>query len=149
MLSVVLDTNSFDAIALHDDRLRCVQRAVTEGRIHLIVTHIQIDEVRATPDDAKRKQLLVLASESNTPTSVFIVGVSKLGFAAVSSDEDAAIYDEVAGPRRKHVNDAILLTTALRRGATLVTDERRRLPNRCRKHGVPVLSTAELIAAIT
>lgn len=144
MLRVLLDSNAVDPIALDEARYSCIALAIADQWLELIVTHVQTDELAATPDREKRTALLQLASVANTDTAGFVVGSSRLGKAALTSDEEATIYDQVAGRKRKHANDAMLLLTARRENVPLVTNETR-LPKFCRQYGVACWSSAELM----
>jgi len=132
---------------MHANRLRLVREAVEEGRLELIVTHVQIDEVSATPDDAKRRLLLELAHETNADTAGFVIGVSKLDMAAIGTDEENRLIEDVTAGNTRHAEDALLLSTAKRDGAVLVTNERR-LANRCRTEGVPASTPEEFLERV-
>lgn len=147
MVRVLLDSNAFDAIALDDATLALVEKAIQAGQLELVVTHIQIDEVSATPDEARRSRLLRLSSTANTVTAGFVFDVSRLDYAALMSEDEVAIYDRVTAGNVRHAEDALLLLTAKREGIAIVTDERR-LPNQCRAEGVTAWTPSELLAML-
>ncbi|HWS44298.1 MAG TPA: hypothetical protein VN636_00420 [Acidimicrobiia bacterium] len=55
MQSFMLDSNLFDVLS--EKRLEAVTEAVELGRLDLVMTHVQLDEIARTPDLAKRKRL--------------------------------------------------------------------------------------------
>lgn len=146
-LRALLDSNAFDSIALDPVRLRSVTDAVGQGRLVLLVTHVQVDEVDAIPDDAKRRSLAALALAPNTTTAGFVVGVSRVGLAAVGTAEENALSGEVTTGDGRHARDALLVSTALSQRALLVTNDRR-LTNQCLRRGVPVCDPDELLGRL-
>ena len=58
-LKVMFDSNAYDAILAHGDgdRLRAL---VDAGRLVIVTTHVQEDELRRIADPAKRERLLAL-----------------------------------------------------------------------------------------
>lgn len=116
---MIADPTLFDA----------VNGAIAEGRIEVHVTHVQIDEAMATPDEkaAKRSALAnVLANSAaqRSPTYGFIVGMSRLGEAMITGDDFVATYsaEVVAFPSRR--NDVVLIATAWKMGAQFVTEDK-------------------------
>jgi hypothetical protein len=144
---VMLDSNAFDALALDDAVRSKVERATIEGRLELIRTHIQDDEIEAIKNDDRRQALLSLTTRIE-PTAVFVLDHSRLGLARLGSDEANAIYNEIAGPSLRHVPDAIIAVTAHDEGIPLVTNETGRLPAQCSRHGIETMSTDELLARL-
>jgi predicted nucleic acid-binding protein len=146
MLRVMLDSNAFNALAL-DDRVRAmVERAVDGGLLELVVTHVQADELSRTPDADLRRRLLRLTVVA-TMTAAFVIGVSRVGMAAIGTDEENAIYEAVTNGNVRHAEDALILITARREGIPVVTDEKR-LPKQCRQHNVQTMTTHELLLRI-
>lgn len=76
MLRVLVDSNAFNSIALDAGNLRRMANAISAGRLQLVVTHVQVDEVKATPDEPKRKRLLRLSSSPDTATAGLVLDVS-------------------------------------------------------------------------
>jgi hypothetical protein len=63
-----IDSNIFDKIADERGAASLVGRLVGRNVIELLVTHIQIDEIVATPDAARRKHLLISVPYREVPT---------------------------------------------------------------------------------
>src|SRR5687768_17482011 len=112
-LTVMLDSNAIDALALDDHVLARVERAVLDGTLVLVVTHLQYDELNRTPDDDRRRRLLRLTLRG-THTAGFVLDVSRLDMAALASEAEHAIYEDVTKGNVKHAEDALILLTARR-----------------------------------
>lgn len=141
----MLDSNAFDALALDDQVRSVVSSAVERGTLDLVVTHVQMDELDATPDP-KRAALRRL-TVSATYTSGFVFDVSRMDMAALSTDEEAAIFDAVTGGNRRHGKDALILLTARREGIAVVTNDERLLKH-CATQAVETMTPAELLARL-
>lgn len=96
-----------------------------------LVTHIQRDEIEKVSDEERRNALLSsfkLCEAEQVPTGVFVLGVSRIGQAALG---DGGVYHRIYtelsilnGSKRKrqsHMADAIIGATAHVRGVGLVT----------------------------
>jgi|SRR5690554_3958018 len=96
-----------------------------------LVTHIQRDEIGKVSNEERRSALLgafELCEAELVPTGVFVVGVSRIGQAALGGGGTYhRIYTELTaldGSKRKHhshMADAIIGATAHVRGVGLVT----------------------------
>jgi len=96
-----------------------------------LVTHIQRDEIGKVSNEERRSALLgtfELCGAEQVPTSVFVLGVSRIGQAALDGGGTYhRIYTELSAldsSKRKHQShmaDAIIGTTAQVRGVGLVT----------------------------
>lgn len=146
----MLDTQIFDRVADGD-----IPVEVLRGR-RLFVTHVQIGELQAIPDDARRTAILAVFHDlgaDTVPTSSAIWGDSYWGQAEWS---DGSAYESIltrlqeldakAGKRPKGFNqsrDARIAETALKRGFTLVTDDKN-LAAVMRESGGRAISSKEL-----
>lgn len=122
-----------------------VGTAVEEGRLDLVVTHVQMEELEAAPDP--RRAALRRLTVSATYTSGFVLDVSRLGMAALSTTEEAAIFDAVTGENPRHNEDALILLTARREQMPVVTNDERLLKH-CAMQGVETVTPAELLARL-
>jgi hypothetical protein len=127
----MLDTNAFDRVA--DGNIRA---DALRGR-RLVVTHVQLDEIRAITNEKRRASLLALFSEIGAemvPTSTGIFGDSHFGQPEWSAED--GVYeamlarlqelDKAAGKRPRGFNqsrDVRIAETALRRDCTRVTGD--------------------------
>ena len=104
-------------------------------QISILTTHIQIDELSATPDIIRRKRLLECASEicEFIPTRGFVLGVSRLGMARLSNGEE---IERIRQGNLRRTQDALISATASFDANFLVTEDhsfatrvQRNLPN--------------------
>ncbi|MDP4026982.1 hypothetical protein Q8W71_30800 [Methylobacterium sp. NEAU 140] len=127
----MLDTNVFSRVV---DGVIPVPAAA--GR-RLLVTGVQADECRATPCPARRAELL-RAIEELAPelclASTFCLGIEGAGFGQAEWNDGSGRFDAMLTrlkaidrkPPRQHVNqirDIVIAETALKLGATLVSDD--------------------------
>jgi hypothetical protein len=68
-LRVMLDSNAFDALALDDHVRAVVDSAVEAGTLDLVVTHVQMDELDATPDPKRAALRRLTVSATYTSAS--------------------------------------------------------------------------------
>ena len=83
----MFDTNIFDKIIGKEGLKIQIVELKDKRQIAILTTHIQIDELSATPDIVRRKRLLECASEicEFIPTMGFVLDVSRLGMARLSN----------------------------------------------------------------
>jgi len=118
----MFDTNIFNAIL--EGNINFTQ---FPKQIRLFVTHIQRDEIEAisNPDKLERKQKLLQIfnniEQEKIPTESAIYGVSKYGEAKYARED--TLIKELTGGKKKHVKDALIGETAIRRNIILVTDD--------------------------
>lgn len=137
----VLDTNAFT----------CLMEGVIELEDlpagEFIVTPLQIAELEATPDPAKRKRLFD-AVDAVSPTQVegesFCFDVAGAGFGQAkwtSGDSYSRLYSslEKARPDKNNRVDALIAEVALKNGWSLVTNDRR-LAESAERCGVAVIN---------
>jgi predicted nucleic acid-binding protein len=129
VLRFVLDTHVLDAMIADPTLLDAVNGAVAEGRIEVHVTHVQIDEAMATPDEKADKrsalaQTLADSAAQRSPTYGFIIGMSRLDEATITGDDFAATYSAEVAAFPSQGNDAVLISTAWKIGAKFVTEDR-------------------------
>ncbi len=58
----ILESNVYDQVVATPERRRLFGAACESGRIELLLTHVQHDELMAIPDEAKRAAILSLPS---------------------------------------------------------------------------------------
>lgn len=148
-LRVLFDTNAIDTLALGDPALfDTLRRAVEDGRLECLWTHVTSDEICRIPDEAERSRRIVLVASLArlVPTGAFVVGYSRVDFARLAEDPEAVEAFRLGN--LKHTEDALLAATAEVEGAVLVTADRR-LRARCEARGVPVLYVEDVAAAVT
>src|SRR5712691_8698035 len=122
----MLDTNAFNR-ALDE----AVNPALLSHRGKLFVTHVQLDELRATRRTERLEQLLSIFTaidQENVTTAAAVWGVSKWD-SAEYGDADGAYGSMLANlnsrnsSKGNNTRDILIAVTALKRGYTLVTDD--------------------------
>lgn len=134
----MLDSMIYDKIALDPDFMGKLKVACNQGVITVLSTHIQEDQLAATPDPRWRVTLLNTL-EAIAPTKVatagLVWGLSKWGESAWGDGVESGIsVGQVDSDARNHTQDALIATTAARDADILVTEETR-LQNRLRALG--------------
>ena len=130
----MFDSNVFDVLVDRTEVGSKVHSAVSEGRIEVISTHVQRDELSATPDPAKRARLLEIFADlvREVPAGSFVIGESRLDQARIDGPTvGTGEFDSVlrtSGSDRpdgtpNHTRDALIVDTAKAEGAILVSAE--------------------------
>lgn len=127
----LLDSNVYDRLVETPEIQRRAIEAHTSGRIELLRTHVQVDELERDIDKAP---YTLAIPGTPVPTYGLVLGVSKLGLARFG---ETAKIDAIRSPQRNHTHDALLATTAQYEGAILVTEDRR-LRRRAEGEGIEV-----------
>lgn len=140
VLKAMIDTMVFDRLLDEPTAVQAVSQAVRDGRLALFTTHVQEDQIAAVPDPLRRKRLQALPREV-IPSSVFIVGFSRLNYAALGPGDD---YTAVHAGRSKHIADAVIADTAGARCDALITEDAR-LIKRATERGLEVWTTERLL----
>lgn len=124
--------------------------AKSAGELQIIRSHLQIDQNDRMPDKARLARIKILRDEfeeSESPTSLFILGSSRLGQAKLGNESISQVYDSMLpSPDTRLGNrlDAVLALTAQEIGAVFVTADRN-LAKRCRQHSIGVWELGDLI----
>jgi hypothetical protein len=118
---VVLDNDATQQLAGDSAALDVLRRAVRDGRLQLLATHVLRDEVAAWRIARKRapKEAL-LADAVDVPTGGIIFDQSKFDQMAWAPDDEA--FDRLMrGDGQRHGHDALISSTALAQNAALVS----------------------------
>ena len=123
----MLDTNAFN---------RALDGAVNPASLsscgRLFVTHVQLNELLATRSSERLEQLLSVfnaVDQERVPTTAAVWGVSEWG-GAEYGDSDGAYGTMIEslnsrnGSKENNTRDILIAVTALKRGYTLVTNDR-------------------------
>lgn len=136
----LLDSNAYDPIA-DDPEARCLATAACQqGRVELLMTHVQWDELCKIAEAAKRT-LVATIPFVIVATYGLIIGTSRVGLARLGEQDKT---EAIRNYKDKHSRDALLATTALMEGAVLVTNDRR-LTNFARRESVDVWSSGDFV----
>jgi len=147
MRRAVLDSNAVDPLIDRPGAYEAVRAALDAGRVELLFTHVNIDELAAVPELDRRSRLLLTLIDIGrlVPTGAFALDVSRLNFARL--DEDVDVIEALRSGNVDHTRDALIAATAIYEGCALVTNERR-LTARARDRGIQVLTTLDLLAEL-
>jgi predicted nucleic acid-binding protein len=126
MQKIMLDTNEYDRLLAAQDAYDMLLGLLFKGRIQLLSTHIQRDEILAVSDVVKKSRLeSLLAHAHMIATRGIVLGVSRFGLAKYGSDEDHRLIEHVRGSSwKRKTNDALIAATAARDADVFVTDDR-------------------------
>lgn len=146
---VMFDTNIFNHILGGSIAID----AVTSLAVPIFVTYVQHDELEATPLEERRVALLSIFRKvitEDAPTESFVIGVSRIGMAKISSpvlptesavwdvsrwdqakwgDEDnlyttiKRLLDGLNNSKKNNIHDALIAETAIKNGLTLITHD--------------------------
>ena len=118
-MRVVLDTVIYNRAVEYPKFGNVLRRACEQGHIQLVSTHVQRDQLKATPDEGKRRELLMLfdaVSATIMPTAAAVWDVSKWDEAEWPDDERIKFFEQTlrgtAPAHAGHANDALLAVTA-------------------------------------
>ena len=122
----MLDTNAFNR-ALDSG----LEPSVLSRRGPLFVTHIQLNELQATKNTDRLRQLLAVftdVEQETVPTAAAVWGVSEWGgseYGSAGGSYDAMLksLNGRNGNKKSNAQDVLIAVTALKRGYTLVTDD--------------------------
>ncbi|MHB1128906.1 MAG: hypothetical protein ACYC06_02525 [Ilumatobacteraceae bacterium] len=153
VLKLMLDTNVVDKLVADRELLGILRREVDAGKIELLITHVQIDEVLNTREDKRAKrdalvQLLVELPARRVATYGFIPGLSRLGNAMPGSAGNGALLLELTGGNTRHNEDAVIVLTAAWFYADVVSENTKDVPKMANKAGILSHRTQDLHALI-
>jgi hypothetical protein len=104
----LLDSNAYDPL-VDDPQARAIAvTACRDGRIELLLTHVQWDELCAIPD-AERRTIAANIPFVIVATYGMILGTSRLGLARLGEGEK---IEAIRNYSDKHSRDALLAATA-------------------------------------
>jgi predicted nucleic acid-binding protein len=139
----LIDTHIYDKIVDTPGALALVKQLVAAGRVSLLSTHVQADEIAATPD-RERAGLLAAVPVELVPTSGAVYGTSAFGMARYGEPES---FESLHGGNPKHTEDALIAATAQFEDATLVTEDVT-LTKRATREGIAVIAWDVLYARL-
>ena len=137
----LLDSNAYDPLVDDPKAWRLAVEACRAGRIELLMTHVQWDEL-CEIGDAERRAMAASIPFVIVATYGMILGPSKVGLARIGEPEKV---EAVRNYSDNHSHDALLAATAEKEGAILVTNDGR-LTKFARRAGIEVWSSATFAA---
>ncbi|MGY2876541.1 putative nucleic acid-binding protein [Marmoricola sp. URHA0025 HA25] len=145
---VLFDSNVYDVFADDEGLRQTLGDPIDGGRLHLLTTHVQRDELTAVGDARRRERLLgVLRLAEPVAAGGFVLGSSRLGEARLMSEADAAVFDTKMRNGMRDAggtNDALIIATASFENAMLVSEDRR-CRARAQRAGVSAVEVAWLL----
>lgn len=135
------DSMLFDALAEDETVRRSAVTLSRAGRLRIVTTHIQEDELAAVRDLSKYWRIKSIP-RSIILTSDFVADVSRLDMARLG---DGRAY-ELIRVGHHHIGDALIAATAEHEGLTLVTNDRRLTNQTSTKLRVPIWSIEDFLA---
>jgi hypothetical protein len=136
------DSCVIDRFVEDDDKGRGLMRAIDDGRLELVTTHVQGTENERTPDPLKRARLAAVP-RVEVGASVCVLGHWRLGVDRLGNGE---VYKHIARSP-KDVEDGMIADTAVAEGLPLVTEDAR-LRKRALEVGAVVWRVDDLIAQL-
>lgn len=124
---IMLDTNQYDRLLAAPETYNRLLRLLSEGKIELLTTHIQRDEIMAVGDVEKKARLEALLGHAHLiGTRGAVFGISKFGLARFGSDEDHDLIAHIRGTAwERKTEDALIAATASKDADTFVTNDER------------------------
>jgi Na+/phosphate symporter len=149
MAKYLLDGNCFDFLARNPEDFKAISIARASSLIEIIGTHVESDEMRRTERDkpeyaAKLEKIRDSLSIRRVLASGFVFEISKLNEATLFGWDEIDDFVEMTNDNPRHAEDAILVRTARKENAVLVTEEKSRLPRIARERQVDVINTSAL-----
>jgi hypothetical protein len=136
----MIDTNVVDELARDVTFFESVHEATLRGRIRLLVTSIQVDELLAAPGHTWLIHVLIWMGAQSVHTAGAVVGggrivSSRLDMTRLLGDVESVRHRNYVGDVPRRSMDALILGTAQAEGVPLVTAERKpRSLSRMRKY---------------
>ncbi len=129
-MRLMLDSHVYDRVIATPGLPELIGRLHDAGKVVILRTHIQEDEIERTPDIVKRQRLQSIAG-TKIPTSGAVWDVSRWGEATYGDGAGDIKIGDVAGQSGNHVEDALIAATAALAADALVTEDKR-LSNRAK-----------------
>ena len=129
MQKIMLDTNIYDKIITTSGMTERLNQLSKDGKITILCTHIQEDELANIPNEQKRK-LIEEIIKIKVPTNGMVWDVSRWDEATFGNGSSIGFgIDDIRSPSKNHTGDSLIATTAARDAEIFVTDDIR-LTNR-------------------
>jgi hypothetical protein len=136
MVKCLFDSMIYDRLVEDEGCRNLLIRRCEQGLVEVLVTHIQLDQLQATPDAEKRALLLAMANairSTRIPTDGAVWGLSKWGESKWGGGTADIKVDDIASGNLRHYADGLLVATAAAEADIFVTEETR-LPKKIRRY---------------
>lgn len=133
----MLDSNVHDLVVANRATKDAIVTAIRGGRLTLVSTHVQRDELSCAPATKRDALLDIYKLAEIVPTSGAVWDVSRWDESTYVADEVNASIDALMAGNSKHAEDALIASTAAAAADVLVTNEIR-LASKINGAGFPV-----------
>jgi predicted nucleic acid-binding protein len=146
-MRIMLDSNVHDLIANDQSVLSAIQQRIADGRLTLVSTHVQRDELSRALEPKRAALLEIYGLDESVSTTGAVWDVSSWDECSWGTDEANASIVELMSANPNHAEDALIAATAAGEADALVTNETR-LASKIRRAGfsVKVWSWSEFVA---
>lgn len=122
---IMFDTNVHDLVASDPVVLNAVRQSIADGRLKLITTHIQRDELSRAPEPKRTALLNIFELAEVVATAGAVWDVSNWDDCTWGTDHINASITKLMGGNPRHAEDALISATASSDADALVTNETR------------------------
>ena len=121
----MLDTQIYDLVITTPNFIERLNRLSEEGKITILCTHIQNDELSKIPDANKYAEIAKI-KRTQVTTAGAVYGFSKYDASTYGNGSLGGIsIDQIRSTSKGHTKDALIATTAARDADVLVTEDDR------------------------
>jgi hypothetical protein len=124
-MRIMLDSNVHDLIVADKAVLCAIKRRLADGRVTLVSTHVQRDELSLAPEPKREALLAIYGLAENVSTAGAVWDVSNWDESSWATDEVSASIVAMMSGNQKHAEDALIAATAAGEADVLVTNETR------------------------
>jgi predicted nucleic acid-binding protein len=133
----MLDSNVHDLIVVDQQVKAAVLKRIADGRLKLVSTHVQRDELSLAPAHKRDALLAIYELSDVAQTTGAVWDVSRWDQSTYGSDEVNASIDALMSGNPTHAEDALIAATASGQADVLVTNETR-LSSKIKRAGFAV-----------
>jgi hypothetical protein len=135
---IMLDSNVHDLIVADQQLKEAVLKRIADGRLKLIGSHVQRDELSLAPLPKRNELLAIYELSDVAQTTGAVWDVSRWDQSTYGSDEVNTLIDALMCGNPKHAEDALIAATAAGEADLLVTNETR-LASKIQRAGFAVM----------
>ena len=122
---IMLDSNVHDLIVADQQVKAAILKRIAGGRLKLISTHVQRDELSLAPAQKRDALLAIYELSDVAQTTGAVWDVSRWDQSTYGSDEVNASIEALMGGNPNHAEDALIAASASGEADVLVTNETR------------------------
>jgi hypothetical protein len=120
---IMLDSNVHDLIAANSAVLDAIQARIADGRLKLVSTHIQRDELSLAPKPKRAGLLAINDLAECVSTNGAMFDVSRFDECNWGSDDTNAAMVAMMAGNTEHAEDALIVATAAELADVLITND--------------------------